>query len=690
MTTDEGSILAKTVAPTANGSSILTKQSGSVQSRNSAVPKIEKSASDLELASDKKPAAKTTTPGGPSVKIATTAPPPVDAVTSGFTSGPTTGVGGKSKPLLLKKNQRGYETAPAYPGAIAGVVIGLFCSLVGFAVLAFAMAYSGHAKEVADASLACDTEQCHEARKLLDTSGNLTVDPCHNFYDYVCHRWARSGSFLDDVMDDFYSILGSIIMPGELPYPDIYGSHVFFHTYRTCTRFMNSSQDTAALTSVLPRLRKHAGSLHNLSQRDLVTAIVRLSGVSGIDVLFGIGLALYEKSAYPAIKGGRSIRKAFEGLPDFEAHLEAALTTMATKVPAKDLIVDVLKIDDIVNAAFENDSNTRIGNMSAVTEAVLQLGSADWSSLFQKYLRVPHTERFFWSGQNQAENILKVIGANATSDAVQAYLSLQVAAEVLALYFKSRVSVYPNVSERSGDFLDEHLTLMEDHEAASISYPLPVGMQTFAERQIDGALAFSEVLNSIVLSGALISAPILYSATMPTEFNFGTMGSLLAREIAHVFTPASSKEWWDERSQDGFRESTECLRKLYSSFEGNTSRWNVATASKLFALTMAARISLDGFLSGAGGIVGTPLPGLEQPQTSPDAMSTFFRRFCLLTCGHDEPHLSARSRCMIPLSGMPEFADAFRCARGTVMNPDNSCALTVPEQRDLERARLLS
>ncbi|KAH7962741.1 hypothetical protein HPB52_017741 [Rhipicephalus sanguineus] len=613
------------------------------------------------------------------------------------------------KDHVNEKDQGGYEMAPARPGAIAGVVIGLSCSLVGFAVLAFAMAFSRHAEQFADDSLVCDTEQCHE-----------------------------NGSFLGDSMEDFYSLLDSIITPGELPYPDIYGTHVFFHTYRACTRFMNSSQDTAALTSVIPRLQKHASSLHNLSQRDLVAAIAALSAVSGIDVLFGIGLGLRNKSVYPAIRGGRSIRQAFEGLPDFESHLEAALAAMVAKAPSKELVADVLKLDDVVNAAFENDSDTRLLNLSAITETALQLGPTDWSFLFQKYLRWSHTERFFWTGRNQAESILKVIGSNATSETVRAYLSLQVAAEVLALYFKSilssadasqpetrktclkaacRVSshacsyqisrllglppiaeadtqvlldavvdafsekqglvpwidshrwvnlmamfrnttvtlphrlvrplsdrytpVYPNISQWSGDFLDEHLTLMADHEAASVSYPLPADMEVLAERQLEGAFAFNEVLKSVVLSGALISAPVLYSATMPT------------------------------------------------SFDGETSGWNVATASKLFAWTMAARISLDGLLSGAGGIGGPPLPGSKQPPTSPDAIRTFLRRFCLLSCGHDEAHLSARSLCMIPLMGMPEFADAFRCPRGTVMNPNDSCALRFPEQRDLERARKL-
>ncbi|XP_075534844.1 uncharacterized protein LOC142570342 [Dermacentor variabilis] len=234
MTTDEGSILAKSVQTPTNGSAILTKQTGSVKSRKSATPKIEKSASHLELASDGEPAPKTTTQGARPLKPATIVPPSADAVTSGLTSGPkeTTGVGDKSKVQFDEKDQRGYDKAPAGPGAIAGVLIGLFCSLVGFAMLAFAMAISRRAEEVADLSMSCETEQCHEALKLLDTSGNLTVDPCHNFYDYVCYRWTQNGSFMEDIMRDFYSLLDSIIMPGELPYPDAYGSHIFFHTYR--------------------------------------------------------------------------------------------------------------------------------------------------------------------------------------------------------------------------------------------------------------------------------------------------------------------------------------------------------------------------------------------------------------------------------------------------------------------------
>ncbi|KAL3238275.1 hypothetical protein MRX96_021955 [Rhipicephalus microplus] len=112
---------------------------------------------------------------------------------------------------------------------------------------------------------------------------------------------------------------------------------------------------------------------------------------------------------------------------------------MARKAPPKELVTDILKLDDIVSAAFENNSDTRLLNLSAITDTALQLARSDWSSLFQKYLNWSHTEWFFWTGRNQAESILKIIGENATSEAARAYLSLQVAAEVLALYFKSRL-----------------------------------------------------------------------------------------------------------------------------------------------------------------------------------------------------------------------------------------------------------
>ncbi|KAH8039003.1 hypothetical protein HPB51_004823 [Rhipicephalus microplus] len=55
----------------------------------------------------------------------------------------------------------------------------------------------------------------------------------------------------------------------------------------------------------------------------------------------------------------------------------------------------------------------------------------------------------------------------------------------------------------------------------------------------------------------------------------------------------------------------------------------------------------------------------------------FFISLCSTWCSWyekaNERYAPDRSRCIVPLSNMPEFARAFSCAAGTVMNPDKKC-----------------
>ncbi|XP_077555718.1 uncharacterized protein LOC144170061 isoform X2 [Haemaphysalis longicornis] len=612
-----------------------------------------------------------------------------------------------------------------------------------------------------------------QALHYLEISGDMTEDPCRDFYQYVCFRWMENGSFMGDVMAEFYTLEDSIISPGALPYVDEYGSRVFVHTYRSCFSFINATKDNAYLEDVLPRLLNHARSLHNLVQKDLVAAIARLSVVEGIDVLFGVGLQTYKNSTYPALWSGRSLRKKFEGLANFSGLIKETLLKITSGPLAEGLVEDIVRLDDAVNAAFENDSDTRLLNISAIADAAEGLKPPEVSSLFEKHLHVPQAERFFWIGEIQTKTVLEII-KNARSKTAEVYLSLQVAADILALYYKSRSQevltqpemvktclvaacrvashacahmvsrqiglapvsegdvealyeavldefshidshvswidksrmtslmkvfrnstvtllhritkplyhkatvVHPNQTVWSNNFLEEHLALMAVHKAASLAYPLDVEVAELAERQLKGSLDFSDYLRSMVVSGALLSVPLLYTATMPTEFNFGTIGALLAREVAHVITPASSRDWWTRPLIEAFQESTECLKGLYRKFERNASDWDIATSSNLFAWTVAAKTALNALLSGGGGIGALPPlePGdQKQQEARKNAMRVFFRRFCLLTCGRDEPGLSARSRCMLPLVGMRDFVTAFDCPAGSAMNPNDTCSL---------------
>lgn len=55
----------------------------------------------------------------------------------------------------------------------------------------------------------------------------------------------------------------------------------------------------------------------------------------------------------------------------------------------------------------------------------------------------------------------------------------------------------------------------------------------------------------------------------------------------------------------------------------------------------------------------------------------FFMNYCVGWCARyaslPKRYSPYRSRCIVPLMNMPEFARAFGCDAGTPMNPDNRC-----------------
>ncbi|KAL1442051.1 hypothetical protein MTO96_008059 [Rhipicephalus appendiculatus] len=105
---------------------------------------------------------------------------------------------------------------------------------------------------------------------------------------------------------------------------------------------------------------------------------------------------------------------------------------------------------------------------------------------------------------------------------------------------------------------------------------------------------------------------------------------------------------------------------------------------------MAARISLDGFLSGAGGIGGPPLAWLKAAPDKSQRHQHVLPAILLAVVW---------SRRSPPLSAQPLHDSADGNARvcgclsvalvARLMNPNDSCALRFPGQRDLERVKKL-
>ncbi|KAK8762448.1 hypothetical protein V5799_026284 [Amblyomma americanum] len=108
------------------------------------------------------------------------------------------------------------------------------------------------------------------------------------------------------------------------------------------------------------------------------------------------------------------------------------------------------------------------------------------------------------------------------------------------------------------------------------------------------------------------------------------------------------------------------------------------------ARTLDQTIDAEGFADYTGILLAHEafrrLADDRRTRTVPDvgltADQVFFVAHCIKYCNADKVNRTRelggaywhdRSRCIVPLQNMPEFAQAFSCRRGDYMNPDNRC-----------------
>ncbi|KAH9368552.1 hypothetical protein HPB48_020939 [Haemaphysalis longicornis] len=120
-----------------------------------------------------------------------------------------------------------------------------------------------------------------------------------------------------------------------------------------------------------------------------------------------------------------------------------------------------------------------------------------------------------------------------------------------------------------------------------------------------------------------------------------------------------------------------CLRSSYEEVEKERQfpGLDPKTDSEGFADWTGVQLAYGAFRS---------LPPAERDATVPglslDAEKLFFIAQCYKSCGSETKrskggnYWATRSRCVVPLRHMPEFARAFSCPKGSKMNPATRCS----------------
>ncbi|XP_075560194.1 uncharacterized protein LOC142592561 [Dermacentor variabilis] len=242
---------------------------------------------------------------------------------------------------------------------------------------------------------------------------------------------------------------------------------------------------------------------------------------------------------------------------------------------------------------------------------------------------------------------------------------------------KTTVSVWPNESgwqpheaadSSPADFPRIHVVLKTREALRRLDDPPSVGQATFGRHEFTNDVVYSRLLNEVFLPASLRRPPVLYSGQVPREFNMGTVGVLLATQVFHANEPSEDDlhDWYDQHVGAFGR----CMRE--SKPTAIASQFDALPDSRLlelFILAYSVKVAhravrdhyygYDPYASNFGDVLRK-------------AQRTFFRRFCLLSCGVSAQNDTSESRlaCLVPVLSTPEFYEAFGCT----VNKGGQCA----------------
>ncbi|KAL1458889.1 hypothetical protein MTO96_043391, partial [Rhipicephalus appendiculatus] len=170
--------------------------------------------------------------------------------------------------------------------------------------------------------------------------------------------------------------------------------------------------------------------------------------------------------------------------------------------------------------------------------------------------------------------------------------------------------------------------------------------------------------NDFTIATANLLSPFIYPYG-PIALNYGGLGTMVAHEIMHAFD-VQGMGLLLQRSESPDKVDILSLIPMQEALDDALDSENLADF-------VGDKIAYDAFASLVPTSRDETLAGLDM-----SADQLFFVNSCAKVCAqHAIPgtrYAPYRSRCIVPMMNMPEFARAFGCATGTPMNPRTKCS----------------
>ena len=203
-----------------------------------------------------------------------------------------------------------------------------------------------------------------------------------------------------------------------------------------------------------------------------------------------------------------------------------------------------------------------------------------------------------------------------------------------------------------------------------------------------GVVVHDHRTNTTAIPAGVLQAP-LFGADRSVAANLGGLGARLGHELIHAFDEEGARfdargtlaAWWQPADVKAFAERGACIAAQTQGFEAlpgqfvDGRRTLGESIADLGGVTLAFRAYrtlrasadpvyvADGYTEDQQFFIG-----VAQAQCSKARPAELQRRLAV------EPHAPAAFRVYGALRNLPAFAQAFRCAAGTPMNPARTCA----------------
>ncbi|KAL1421509.1 hypothetical protein MTO96_023072 [Rhipicephalus appendiculatus] len=500
----------------------------------------------------------------------------------------------------------------------------------------------------------CTTERCHFLAQWLRQKLHPNVDPCHDFYHYVCgtYDWWRTNVLIETRLS-MSSIMIGAAYAARVPATGQSSWQKAAGIFQACVALAESgNSETKDLVKWMVSIHLDLGNL------------AALKAVDPMDMM----IAYSKADAYSQAVLRNTTKN--ESFPIYVALLKLyGLDPSGTDSLATSISELEAQLDSIVLNKTTTNATSTLGPIRGMGQRTTPyITEAQWASAFAKHTnntyrgddKIMYTEALldilvglFQSVDAGGINSLiawsvfrQMVGHTEPrflfADNAPTTACFFVVDRVMKLAFASRYLNFDTVPDvDTNRFFKAYRAALQASAHRSWS-----DQKTWIYDETDVNAYYVRELNTVVIPAGILQNPF-FNVEGPAALNYGGIGVIIGHEIMHgydvggtMYDDASMKrEWTTPEFLKKYTERTLCLRKSHKA-----------------ALERNVRL----------------------PDLNLTSEHLFFIGNCAKWCEgqnvNSARYAAGHFRCNVPLMNMAEFSAAFACAPQTPMNPSNKCA----------------